>query len=714
MRRRKRRPTEKKTRLAQRRSDAAKRINIRRPPYLREARAVSAIRHPGICPLYEIHDQADSSLLLSLAFIEGETLGSFFSRRAPLSNVQAADICAKIAQAVYQAHQRGVLHRDFKSQNILMSADDGQPVVTDFGLARRTESEDETLTQDGAIVGTPAYMSPEQANGEMESLNVATDIYSLGVILYESLAGRRPFVGKSLKILAQIVNDEPPRLSKINPNVDPELEAICQTAMAKRPGDRYAEMKDFAAALQDFVSASVGESDYLGQTVLQDGKSRPAHHDTALDTKHIPSLRRVWWGVGIALTVVGLMALGFGWGGASSDQQTETVSSSSAEEESSPVASGPPKPISRFAGKWRIFSSLLPDEGGLLEILDTGKVELILADSIKSKSARAEPFFFPDGKNDLQGESHGHKTLFTALTQDSGDNRDGPASRPRVPGKAADFNPALRESRVRIRCEVVPQDSKRPVQIHGFEFPATEAVTLALQSELVDPRESFPITSLSIHERERWDLTSIDSDHLFGHRLRFSALPGPQGESGSLAISFDQIVLIRDSAFQGNPLPPQHWLLQQLWYTRHADHGVVSYLFLPDGQLILQNEARQLFGGRNGLGKIHLTYRALEKSEDALKIEVRGRLDESLKTGEIPLRFGAPRELWTCELIDSSEKSRYQRDLEVVKQTKVIEVRTRTKQVFKEVNGEQVPTEVNENYGVEIPVEMTMILKSAP
>ncbi len=158
----------------------------------------------------------------------------------------------KLALALAEAHKRGVIHRDLKPANIMIDRR-SEPIIMDFGLARRARAGDPRLTQLGTTMGTPAYMPPEQVNGDIDAMGPASDIYSLGVILYELLTGRLPFVGDAMAQLSQVLLDEPPPPSQFRPNLDPELEAICLRAMAKKIADRYASMTDLAAALQGYL-----------------------------------------------------------------------------------------------------------------------------------------------------------------------------------------------------------------------------------------------------------------------------------------------------------------------------------------------------------------------------------------------------------------------------------------------------------------------------
>jgi WD40 repeat protein/predicted Ser/Thr protein kinase len=225
-----------------------------RERFLREARAAATLDHPHLCPVYDVGEH-DGVLYLTMAYIDGRPLSKFIQSGKPQPPRQVAAVIRKLALALHEAHQRGVIHRDLKPSNVMINRR-REPVVMDFGLARRAKSQDAALTQTGAAIGTPAYMPPEQVRGELAAMGAPCDIYSLGVILYELLAGRLPFRGYVMDVLARVLTEEPPPPSHFRPDVDRRLEAICLKAMSKRIEERYTSMAEMAAALTEYHRVS--------------------------------------------------------------------------------------------------------------------------------------------------------------------------------------------------------------------------------------------------------------------------------------------------------------------------------------------------------------------------------------------------------------------------------------------------------------------------
>jgi hypothetical protein len=220
--------------------------------FYREARAAATIDHPNLCPVYDV-GQVGGAHYLTMAYIEGESLAQRILKKPGLSQREAAGLVRKVALGVGEAHAHGVIHRDLKPNNIMLNRR-GEPVVMDFGLARRSKAEDLRLTPSGSMLGTPAYMPPEQVRGDADLMGPGSDVYSLGVVLYELLTGQLPFVGSFGAVMADILTRPPRPPSSLRPDVEPQLEAICLKALAKAPGDRYAGMADFAAALEEYLS----------------------------------------------------------------------------------------------------------------------------------------------------------------------------------------------------------------------------------------------------------------------------------------------------------------------------------------------------------------------------------------------------------------------------------------------------------------------------
>ncbi len=214
-----------------------------------EAEAAASLDHPGIVPIFEIGEHAGQHYF-SMGYIEGESLAQRVAD-GPLPPREAAELVKKICDAMSYAHERGVIHRDLKPANILMDSN-GQPKVTDFGLAKKTEA-DSGLTGTGQILGTPAYMPPEQASGKTD-VGPLADVYSLGAILYCLLTGRPPFQASSpMDTLLQVLDQEPVAPRILNLQVPRDLETVCLTCLNKSPAKRYGTAVELSAELQRFL-----------------------------------------------------------------------------------------------------------------------------------------------------------------------------------------------------------------------------------------------------------------------------------------------------------------------------------------------------------------------------------------------------------------------------------------------------------------------------
>jgi hypothetical protein len=259
--------------------------------FLREARTAAQVRHAHVCPIYDVGEQGGTPFVV-MAYVEGPSLAQHLAQVGRFDDPRrAVKLIAQVAEGLATVHDHGIIHRDLKPGNILLDPD-GEPLLTDFGLARPVAPEAAPLTRDGGILGTPAYMAPEQAGGDTARFGPPMDVYSLGVVLYELVTGRKPYTGQTLALLLmQILQEPPPPPSTVVAGLDRSLEAIILKALAKDPAQRYPTARAFAAALNAWLGAAPSAPPATG--------------------RH----RRAWEVAGIAAVLLVSLGLGFWWGG---------------------------------------------------------------------------------------------------------------------------------------------------------------------------------------------------------------------------------------------------------------------------------------------------------------------------------------------------------------------------------------------------------------
>ncbi len=230
--------------------------------FFREARAAAQLRHPNIVPVYEVGRDGDTLFIVS-DIVRGVTLSDWLTGNRPAFR-DAAELCIPVAEALHHAHEQGVIHRDLKPSNIMID-EAGQPHLTDFGLAKREVGEI-TMTADGQILGTPAYMSPEQAAGEGHWTDRRTDVYSLGVVLFQLLTGELPFRGNAQMQVHQRLTEDAPDPRKLNRHIPRDLSTICLKCLERDPNRRFATGQDMADELGRYLQGEPIRSRPISRT----------------------------------------------------------------------------------------------------------------------------------------------------------------------------------------------------------------------------------------------------------------------------------------------------------------------------------------------------------------------------------------------------------------------------------------------------------------
>jgi len=229
--------------------------------FYQEAKSAATLDHPNICSVYDVGEH-DGHHYISMAYIKGQSLSDFVNPKDPPSQRAIAMVVRKLAIALEEAHSHSVIHRDLKPANIMIDQRK-EPIIMDFGLAKQLEKDsDARLTNDGTILGSPAYMSPEQLEGNPAKIGPLCDVYSLGVVLYELLTGELPFRGSGsvMSVITQVMTKPTPSALETRNDLHPQLSAVCAKAMAKQPNERFGSMKDFAGALTAFLKKDSADS----------------------------------------------------------------------------------------------------------------------------------------------------------------------------------------------------------------------------------------------------------------------------------------------------------------------------------------------------------------------------------------------------------------------------------------------------------------------
>jgi predicted Ser/Thr protein kinase len=276
--------------------------------FRREARSAAGLNHQHVVSVYD-RGEWDGTYYIAMELLDGRSLKAIIQQEAPLDPARAIDLTVQILRAARFAHRRGIIHRDLKPHNVIVD-DEGRAKVTDFGIARAGASD---MTQTGSIMGTAQYLSPEQAQGY--AVNETSDLYSIGVILYELLTGRVPFEGESAVTIAlKHVNERPAPPSRFNPAVSPELEAVVLRALEKDPARRFPDADAFTAALEHARAALHGTGAFGPPTGAEEaayytdaGPFPPAPYDEVYGEE--PAARR-WWAWLLGLLVVAAIAVG--------------------------------------------------------------------------------------------------------------------------------------------------------------------------------------------------------------------------------------------------------------------------------------------------------------------------------------------------------------------------------------------------------------------
>ena len=369
--------------------------------FVREARTASALDHPAICTIHDVGESDDGQLYIVMAYYAGKTLAREIEQ-GPMSIDLARSLALQIARGLERAHQAGVVHRDIKPANIMIT-EHSEAKVLDFGIAKMAG--EVGLTKTGSSVGTPAYMSPEQT-GTGDEIDGRTDVWSLGVLLYEMLSGRRPFVGEHPQaVIRGILEEEPPSLRSLRPEIDASLERVVARALAKDPDHRYPNMEAFRVAL---------ETGNAPRTLVTIQVPEEPHRPLAALGLLLLLLTVGWWA----------------WREASPDRKTEPVAAA-ARTEAAPVVGVVPfrnqtgdDSLGWYGGALAQLISDQLAQSRHLHVLSTRRMETLLesagSDDLTTHAAAAEVDYLLTGELLAVGEG---LTLSARLVATEGDRQ---------------------------------------------------------------------------------------------------------------------------------------------------------------------------------------------------------------------------------------------------------------------------------------------------
>ena len=278
--------------------------------FRREAQSAANLNHPNIVSLYDFGGD-DSTYFIVMEYIDGSSLGDIIRQDGPLLPERAAEIASDVAQALQRAHSAGIVHRDIKPTNIMITSS-GQTKVTDFGIARAMGDGEQTMTQTGMVIGTASYLAPEQAQGN--PVDARSDVYALGCVLYEMLTGRPPFSGDTpLSIAYKHVRETPTPPSRVNSDVPAGLEAIVMKALAKNPENRYSSATEMHEDLERFLA---GQRVHATPLMADETMVAPVTRSTSVlqetdfnDYDEDEKPRRGWWYLLLTLLILALFGL---------------------------------------------------------------------------------------------------------------------------------------------------------------------------------------------------------------------------------------------------------------------------------------------------------------------------------------------------------------------------------------------------------------------